>query len=296
MTDVLNDMISDLSQPLDPMPTNTEPSIHVLEGIKAVLFDIYGTLLISGSGDVGAHAETIPSDALTSAMQAVGLPVLPEPERGVEVLHETILAHQEMHKLDDIVYPEIDILAVWRDVLNRYAEEGWTDVVLTPLLLEQFAIEYECRVNPVWPMPGLKETVQAIADTGRELGIISNAQFFTPLLFPVLCDASLDDLGFRHDLQIYSYRYLRAKPGKFLYQQAADMLETMGILPEETLYVGNDVLKDIWPASLIGFKTALFAGDARSLRWREDDDRVKELRPDLVVTDLRQLLTVLGVG
>lgn len=296
MTDLLKEIIADLSHPLEPNATEAEPCLRVLDGIKAVLFDIYGTLIISGSGDVGAHAETVPADALTAAMQAVGLPALSDPKRGVEVLHETIRAHQEMHKLDDIQYPEIDILAVWRDVLNRYGEEGWTNIVLTPQFCEQFAIEYECRVNPVWPMPGLKETIHAIAETGRELGIISNAQFFTPLLFPVLCGESLDDFGFRSDLQIYSYRYLRAKPGEFLYRQAADMLETMGIQPEEALYVGNDMLKDIWPASSIGFKTALFAGDARSLRWRDDDDRVREVRPDLVVTDLRQLLTALGVG
>ncbi|MBD3674599.1 MAG: HAD family hydrolase [Planctomycetaceae bacterium] len=296
MTDAINEIIAELSHPLEAIDTATSPRIHVLDEIKAVLFDIYGTLLISGSGDIGAHAETVPAKALIAAMQAVGLPVLPDPEHGVAVLHETILAHQERHRLEDIQYPEIDILAVWRDVLNRYCEEGWSDVVLTPILCEQLAVEYECRVNPVWPMPGITETIRKMAETGRELGLISNAQFFTPLLFPVLCDASLDDLGFRDDLRFYSYRYLRAKPGEYLYQQAADTLDTLGISPAQTLYVGNDMLKDIWPASTIGFKTALFAGDARSLRCREGDDRVREVHPDLVVTDLRQLLTALGVG
>jgi len=296
MTDILSEIISELSGPLDPMATEAESSLVELTGIKAVLFDIYGTLIISGSGDVGAHAETLPAEALLAALQAVGLPEFPEPERGVVILHETISAHQEMHRLDEIQYPEIDILSVWQDVLNRYCEEGWIDVVLTPEIRRQLAVEYECRVNPVWPMPGLKETLAGISEAGYELGIISNAQFFTPLLFPVLCRATLEEFGFRPDLQIYSYRYLRAKPGQFLYQQTADMLKTLGISPEETLYIGNDMLKDIWPASQIGFKTALFAGDARSLRWRNDDDRVKEVRPDLVVTDLRQLLTALGIG
>ena len=296
MKDPLLQIIKDLSRPLKPIATDVEPRIQTLDGIKAVLFDIYGTLIISGSGDVGAHAETLPTEALVSAMVAVGLPELPEPERGVAIFHETIAAHQEMHRLEDIAYPEIDILSVWQDVLNRYCEEGWIDVVLTPHIREQLSLEYECRVNPVWPMPGLKETIEAISAAEYELGIISNAQFFTPMLFPVLCGKSLDEFGFRPDLQIYSYRYLRAKPGEFLYREAADMLGTMGITPQETLYIGNDMLKDIWPATQIGFKTALFAGDARSLRWRDDDGRVKEVRPDLVVTDLRQLLTELGIG
>jgi len=36
-------------------------------------------------------------------------------------------------------------------------------------------------------------------------------------------------------------------------------------------------------------KTALFAGDSRSLKWRKDDARTKDLTPDLIITELRQL-------
>ena len=49
------------------------------------------------------------------------------------------------------------------------------------------------------------------------------------------------------------------------------------------------MLKDIWPATQLGFKTALFAGDARSLRLREDDERCRGLKPDLVIDRLSQL-------
>ena len=62
-----------------------------------------------------------------------------------------------------------------------------------------------------------------------------------------------------------------------------------GISPEETLYVGNDKLNDIWPAAQLGLKTALFAGDQRSLRLREDDTRCSDLEPDLIITKLSQL-------
>jgi len=34
----------------------------------------------------------------------------------------------------------------------------------------------------------------------------------------------------------------------------------------------------------------LFAGDARSLRLRRDDSRCRRLKPNLVITDLLQLL------
>ena len=221
---------------------------------------------------------------------------------GFELLlhrHKTgppIPIHQEKHRLEDILYPEVDISMVWQDVLNRFCEENWIDVVLTRKQRERFAVEYECRVNPVWPMPEMSEAIQSLSETGRVLGVISNAQFFTPLLFPALFGQSLEEMGFHSGLQYYSYRYLRAKPGEFLYSQAEDTLRTMGIEPKQTLYIGNDMRNDILPASRIGFKTALFAGDQRSLRLRENDSQIREVQPDLIVTELPQLLPVLGVG
>jgi putative hydrolase of the HAD superfamily len=56
------------------------------------------------------------------------------------------------------------------------------------------------------------------------------------------------------------------------------------------------MLKDIWCAAQAGFKTALFAGDRRSLRKREDDERCKNHRPDAVVTELAQIPPMLGIA
>jgi len=50
------------------------------------------------------------------------------------------------------------------------------------------------------------------------------------------------------------------------------------------------MLKDIYPAKMTGFKTALFAGDSRSLRLREDDSKCKNLSADIILTDLIQVL------
>ena len=50
------------------------------------------------------------------------------------------------------------------------------------------------------------------------------------------------------------------------------------------------MLNDIYPAKQLGFQTALFAGDARSLRLRADDPRCRNLSADLVLTDLEQLI------
>jgi len=64
----------------------------------------------------------------------------------------------------------------------------------------------------------------------------------------------------------------------------------MSVHPGSVVYLGNDMLNDMYPAQVIGFQTALFAGDARSLRLREDRSVCRNLKPGFVITDLRQLI------
>ncbi|MEM1063178.1 MAG: HAD family hydrolase, partial [Planctomycetota bacterium] len=160
-------------------------------------------------------------------------------------------------------------------------------------VLARLATEYECRVNPVWPMPGCRELLRALHARRLPLGIVSNAQFFTEDLFEALLDADRPSLGFEPDLEVFSYKTEEAKPGEELYRRAADALAARGLTPAETLYVGNDMLNDVTPAAAVGFKTVLFAGDERSLRMREGDERVTGVIPDAIVTELPQLFSII---
>jgi putative hydrolase of the HAD superfamily len=66
-------------------------------------------------------------------------------------------------------------------------------------------------------------------------------------------------------------------------------MDKHGIGLHECIYVGNDMLNDIYCAKSAGCKTVLFAGDRRSLRLRENDERCLAIRPDAVITSLIQL-------
>jgi putative hydrolase of the HAD superfamily len=109
-------------------------------------------------------------------------------------------------------------------------------------------------------------------------------------MFPAFLGKVHSELGFDPDLCAWSFQLLEAKPSVNLFRGIVERLQHQnGILPEETLYVGNDKLNDIWPAIQLGLKTALFAGDQRSLRLRENDPRCSDLEPDLIITKLSQL-------
>jgi len=142
----------------------------------------------------------------------------------------------------------------------------------------------------VYPMPNLETMLSVCQDSNVLMGIISNAQFYTPYLFNWFLGSPPEDLGFHPDLILYSYKFGYAKPSTFMFQVAAERLKHMDISVRSALYIGNDMLNDMYPAKKAGFKTGLFAGDARSLRLRENDPKCKDLSVDLVITDLIQLL------
>lgn len=268
--------IRQLSTPLEPRPTDTIARIGPLIGIRAVLFDVYGTLVISASGDIGLAGEQDADSAFAAALDAAG--IRGASQGGPDRLKQAIRAFHAERKAAGVEFPEVEIRDIWSSVLS--SEEN----------LERLTIEYECRVNPVWPMPGLSQVLSDIRGRDLVLGIVSNAQFYTPLMLEGFLGTSLAGLGFDADCCAWSYRLLEAKPSTRIYEVALAELERVhGIMPAEVLYVGNDVRNDIWPASLTGCRTVLFAGDARSLRLREDDPNCAEVVPNRVVTDLRQI-------
>ncbi len=283
--------IEALSRPLVPEPAGMADNDLPNVGIRAVLFDVYGTLFISGVGDISiGNAESdeqIARDALTAAGW--------HGNRLSEEIKVTRLFEKAIRKTHDrlrsvgIKYPEVDVLAIWKEVLEQLPRSVVAGAI-TEAELRTLAVEYEFHVNPVWPMPGMKKTLSTLHRQGLVLGLVSNAQFYTPMMFQALLGETLPALGFDLSCCAFSYRMEEAKPSTRIFQQALDRLAGKhGIEPSQTLYVGNDMLKDIWPARQLGCRTVLFAGDRRSLRLRKDDDRCTGVKPDYVTTDLRRL-------
>ncbi|MCA9074905.1 MAG: HAD family hydrolase [Planctomycetaceae bacterium] len=288
----LCEIIAAHASPMEARGTDVEPVLSELHGIRAVLFDVYGTLVISGSGDVGTTDLDSRPQAFPEALSAVGVPFNGAGEEGVRLLTEVIAEHHRQSKSEGVEFPEVDIREVWSDVLLAMVERDWVlaDAVSGHSIdVSSLALEYEVRTNPTWPMPGAEACLDRLRQAGLLLGIVSNAQCFTPLLFDTQLGRSLDEFGFDESSCVWSFEHKQAKPGTFLYERAKEAVAEQGIAAREVLFVGNDMLKDVWPASRVGFRTALFAGDASSYRPREDDARVANVTPDLVLTELAQL-------
>ncbi|GMQ80381.1 MAG: HAD family hydrolase [Planctomycetia bacterium] len=281
------------SRPRAVVPAGVPAVLRRLTRIRAVLVDVYGTLLASASGDVGTLCGS--GDALLEALAAAGVSLAGAADQaatgraGVAQFQEEIRRDHERSRAGGTGHPEIDVRQVWRRVLEALVRAGRLPTAALAVDVELLSVHYEAAVNPCWPMPHAQGCLEALHDAGLKLGIISNAQFYTPPLLVALFGQSLDALGFDRELQYYSYEHGEAKPGTSMLRQAAAAVRQHAARPDQVLYLGNDVLNDVWPACNVGFRTGLFAGDATSLRLRAEDPRVAGVEPDIVLTDWRQL-------
>jgi putative hydrolase of the HAD superfamily len=266
-------------EPLFPLSTTLHPSGNIKEKIRCLLFDIYGTLFISSSGDISiARRQSRQTRYLKKLLETNHIKT--KPQTLLNEFFSAIASEHEILKGKGVDFPEVEIEKIWANVLEMEDLDA----------ARGFAVEFEMIVNPVYPMPNLEKMLSACRHSDVLMGIISNAQFFTPYLFHWFFDSSPEQIGFNPDLIFYSYKTGHAKPSTFMFERAAVSLDHMKIPSSSVLYIGNDMLNDILPAKMTGFKTALFAGDARSLRLRENHLECRKLSPDIVVTDLAQLL------
>ena len=273
------ELIRRLSAPLAPRPVaGCLPRLRPVGGVRGVLLDVYGTLLISAAGDLGSGAASpeARNTAMATALNDAGLAhAAPDAPNLVTALEEAIRGAHAEARARGVAHPDVEIRELWRGLLPGAGTAA----------VERAAVSYECRINPVWPMPGAAAAVAALQARGP-VGIVSNAQFFTA---PVLA-ALLPELRIDPRLAVWSFAEREAKPSPRLFAAAAArMARHYRLRPREIVMVGNDVRNDLLGARAAGLRTALFAGDARSLRLRRDDPSCAAVHPDLVLTHLSQL-------
>jgi putative hydrolase of the HAD superfamily len=303
-------LIRDSSPPMAPVPPPPLPPDYEelvypggqpvpIPGIRAVIFDIYGTLFTSSAGDIGASG-----GYMRGSLDSLA-PLFGEARTGEELKEYFRSAVMKTHErlFAKTLYPEVRVEEIWAAFLKETAACRPQDTVnagfppsggfaVSP---EELAVRYELAVNPIYPMPGALETINILKSAGLVLGLVSNAQFFTPLLFDAFFGASPAALGFDQGIRIYSYEAGEAKPSPVLFAKALSRLAALGIAPEAALYVGNDMLNDVYAASSAGFRALLFAGDGRSLRLREDSRFIRNTRPAAVIRRLADIPAFCGV-
>jgi FMN phosphatase YigB (HAD superfamily) len=240
--------------------TALKPPTPQPKACRAVIFDIYGTLLAAPRG--GVRPDPLSDPILREILRNAGHtpPASPSSE-----LHAAVVRH---HQAAETTFPEVDLRILWRKILDLPPGTEVTEMVL----------ELENAWHPARPIPGAEQAIQALARSGISLGLLSNAQCNT------LADLGDVSFLFAPELTVLSYQHGIAKPAPELFQIISERLAGRGISPAETLFVGNDPLHDILPAAAAGFQTALFTGHPDSLRPGDS-------KPDLTFSRWSELIS-----
>jgi putative hydrolase of the HAD superfamily len=226
------------------MTTADNPFIQKNKKIRAVLWDVYGTLLAAQRGDLDALVRREPElrAAFAQTIHHFQLPATPE------TLCRQFLSAIAARRNTGNAHTEIRIEEIWRHIAPTAPPRD-------------IAMFFERAVNPKQPMPGALETLRAFQHRGYRQGILSNAQFYTRIELdecfgPGIFDPALIFLSC--DLGV-------AKPDLTGFRLAIAELARTGIAAGETLFVGDSLTNDIAPARQVGFQVAHFGADIRQL-------------------------------
>ncbi len=265
------------------LPIRTLPKIPV----SAVIFDIFGTLV--RTQDI--VRDEIPA-VILEILKIIGIGVDENREQTLYQSYKKEIAILQLEAKERAgVHAEIAIADAWERVFAN------ASMPINRQQSDDFAFLYTLMVSRPQPMPEMDEIVKKIHERGIPVGAISNAQSFTMDIVNYFVSGELTDSPsrpvFDNGICSFSFEQKVVKPDLRLFRKVTRELADRGISPQNCLFVGNDMYRDIFPAKKAGFKTVLFTGDAESLRLRQDHKNTVGLRPDYIVNHLAQLLDII---
>jgi putative hydrolase of the HAD superfamily len=242
--------------------------------IKALAFDVNGTLIDILTDE--SMEEIYRSLRHFLTYQGIDIPRTDLRDLYFRLMKAQIHASPE-------AYPEYDAVDIWRTILTENGSDYTralpaATLAEMPLFLAQSYRAISRKRLQLYPY--VRETLEALR-AQFPMAIVTDAQ-------SAYARAELHHVGltdYFHPIIVsgdYGYR----KPDPRLFQKA---LEGMGVAPEETLYIGNDMYRDVYGAQQVGMQTLLFNSP-------QGDKTHNDVSPDFTIFDYRELLAIVGTA
>ena len=304
------DTREDLPWPAAPKatPIKARPHLSRLPDVRAVLWNVYGTLLAIPLGELVFEHPTpfVMSNALDRTIQEFKMwaSMSRKPGQPADDLlrqYKQILSEQSMTAGGER-HPEIQVEKVWEVILKRLLQKDYKfDPGFYGALNEyskKVAYFFHASLQGTACYDGAADAMRHVAASGLRQGLLGDGQCFTTVqlrrgLSAQDGSARLDEL-LNDDLVVLSCDLRGKKPSDRLFRTALEKLQAAGVSPHETLHVGSRMLQDIIPAKRLGMKTALFAGDKTSIQATPEQLKESATRPDVLLTELGQIREVVG--
>jgi len=295
-----------------PAPPTVEaakakPHIVKLNGLKAILWNVYGTLLAIPTGDlVFEHPHPIVMDvALDKTVHEFNMwnSMSRKPGQPAEYMKHLYMQELLQHKAfaGSERYPEIHVEKIWEALLKKlFQKEYKFDAAFFGSLNEyskKVAYFFHASLQATSLEPEAELALKLAADLGLQQGLLADGQYFTVLQLARALkarDATLNlDRALPTGLRILSCEVKARKPSDTIFRRAVTALAAIGIKAEETLHIGSKLSRDIAPAKRAGMRTALYTGDKASLEAPQELLKDPAHRPDVMLTELGQLVQVI---
>lgn len=277
----------------DLTPLALRSKTETLKDIQVAIFDIYGTVINYWDESFRSEEEkqlfikdvfkrTAEYFGFVDILEKIDPSKLPE-ETLYDFYHGLIAMKHEEGRKSGKTFPEIRVDELWNVILSILINNGYNlDDYLrgtrkdTAMCIAYF---YNFFALKRGFFPDVISTLKELKANNIKLGIISNAQFYTPIDLTLFLrdqdDKLVDYLElFEPDFTFFSYEYGVAKPSGIFYDRLFDALYEHSVLPEQTVFIGNDLLLDIKSAQDVGLKAALFTGKKESTFLHKKENQV----------------------
>jgi FMN phosphatase YigB (HAD superfamily) len=298
---------ADLSWPAPPelQGTKSRPHLKTLPGLKAVTWNVYGTLLsVTGGEFYREHPQKFVMDlALDKVIQEFkmwkSMSRKPgQPADQLRTMIDNVTAELSFQVEKGERYPEIPQELIWIGIIKKLEQNEYVINKGFYGSIEEFAVKiayfFHRSIQGLTAGRGAAEVVAELKSRNLWQGLLADGQAYTAVeLQRALVQQDYQcvlDFCIPSSRRVLSHDIRGRKPSERLYKEMARRLRQSGIAPDETLHVSNDLPNDLVYARRYGFQTALYAGDHYSLRAPPEMISDRANRPSILLTDLAQVV------
>lgn len=208
---------------------------------KAVLFDLYGTLVDIKTDEQDPYVYEI----LSRYLGYHSVDIAPEEMKRAyfDGVQQSLAESKEVH-------PEVDVYKIFFNIMNKYGKKRSSK----SMVIDIATLFRSLTMRQFRAFDGVYDALMTVSSRYKT-GLISDAQW-------IFAEPEISKLGLDQffDLQILSSRYGFRKPDPRMFRAATDKL---GVLSEHCIYVGDNPCKDLSGAKRVGMKFILFRSECR---------------------------------
>jgi hypothetical protein len=301
----------DLAWPAAPevKSAKARPHLEPLPEVRLVTWSVYGTLLAIPGGELYlSHPQDFMMDlALDKTLQEFkmwkAMTRKPgQPAAQLRLMYNNILSELQFHPGSNERHPEIDAGKLWELLIKKLMTNEYTfDTSFYGSLNDysrKVAYFFHASLQGTGCYEGAGAALEHVYRSLGAQGLLADGQCFTCVQLARALREQGSSLplgeGFPEELRVLSYEVKARKPSERIFKEMVSRARARGLEARQVLHIGSHLLHDVAPARKLGMKTGLFAGDKASLQGKVEQLKDPKYRPDVLLTELRQIEEVVG--